>query len=96
MVVLYFFTAILFITGTLFFGFKYPTSSDLLEQEAKKNKYGYKTGVKKLKVVNKYFNGLFKKVVILDNGNNIIKFYCNNYFKGKYFLIKTINKNGTS
>ena len=96
MVTLYLFTAIIFLTGFFYLGFKNPTSCELLEQEPKKSKHGYKTGNKKLKVVTKYFNGLFKKVVILDNGKNIIKFYCNNYFKGKYFLIKTINKNGTS
>lgn len=95
MVTLYLFTGVVFITGVLFFGFKYPSSSGLYEHEAKRTKAGYKTGNKRLKVVNKYFNGLFKKVVILDNGNNIIKFYVNNYFKGRYFLIKTILKNGT-
>jgi hypothetical protein len=96
MVTIYLFTAIIFLTGFFYLGFKYPSSSELYEHEAKRTKAGYKTGNKRLKVVNKYFNGLFKKVVILDNGKNIIKFYCNNYFKGKYFLIKTINKNGTS
>ena len=42
---------------------------------------------KRLKVVNLYFYGLFKKVIIIDKETKIIKIYINNYFKKKFIRL---------
>lgn len=70
-------------------GLFFPTDSNLYQEEFKNKvtKTTFKSN--RLKVVNKYHYGLFKKVVFVDKGNVEKRFYINNYFKRKFILIVT-------
>lgn len=92
MVNLYLLTFVFLCIAVFIFGLIYPSSSELF-QEISLNKVTKTTFISnRLKVVNKYHNGLFKKVVFIDKGNIEKRYYFNNYFKGKYKRI-WISKN---
>lgn len=78
-------TAVSFIISFFFY---YPYKQDFYEQQFNKP---HDIKDKGLKVVNLYFFGLFKKVVVINLAGKTYKYYINNYFKRRFFRIAKFN-----